>query len=135
MRLKGLIDDTKYEEKSKELKKEEQETESMTANTCESNLDRKIKVEDSLEFAYACAKKFETGSRNAKHEVLLRVSENLLLKSNKLLEITLKREYEVTDNEDNWSERYKNWREPKKYTEIMDKNPNLRPKNPSWLPL
>ena len=41
--------------------------------------------------------------------------------------------FELQDSP-NWGKKYENWIEPQKYTDIMVKNPLLRPSIPIWLP-
>lgn len=133
LRLNGLIDDSKYKEKAIALEQQKQDAEKTDVSKVDPN-EKRMEVENSLDFALACLQKFKTGQKNDKHEVLIKISKNLLLKPTKLLEIDLKKEYGVLADSDNWSERYKSWREPQKYTEIMEKRPDLRPANPCWLP-
>ena len=134
MRLNDMLDDSAYKIKKSQLEKEKRDISEMLANV-EKGLDAwRVKVENTLDFAYACQQKFASGTRDDKHEIMMRLCSNLCITNHKTLDITLKREYLPLADQDNWDERYKDWLEPVKYTEMMAKNPDLRPANPLWLP-
>lgn len=134
MRLNDLLDDLSYKQKKSEMEKEKRNLKEKLADT-DGTLDNwRVKVETTLDFAYACQKKFENGTREEKHEVMVRVGENLLLNPQKRLMVSLKREYGVLADKKNWETRYKNWQEPQEWTAILAKTPDLQPANPLWLP-
>ena len=134
MRLNDMLDDTKYKEKKEELDKEKRDIENKLATTSGNLDDGRIRIENALDFAYACQNKFKVGIREEKQEILMRIGENLYLNSDKSLDVKLKRVFKVLADKDKWEEQYKGWLEPHKYTEIMAKNDDLRPANPVWLP-
>lgn len=134
MKLNDQVDDETYKIKKVELEGEKKDLKDKLEDT-DGNLDSwRVKVESTLDFAYACQKKFKEGKRDVKHEVMMRVGSNLLLKPDKKIDITLKREYEALADEENWDKRYENWLEPPEYTGILSKNGSLQPANPLWLP-
>ena len=134
MRLNDLLNDETYKEKKKELELEKRGIESKLTDTSH-NLDNgRLKVENALDFAFVCQKRFDNGSRDVKQEILMRIGENLFINTNKLLEVTLKKEFRILSNQDKWSEQYSDWIEPQEYTDTLSKNPDLQPANPVWLP-
>lgn len=134
MRLNDLLDDASYKQKKSELEKEKKDLKEKLADT-DGTLDNwRVKVETALDFAYACQKKFENGTRNEKHEVMVRVGENLLVNPQKRLMVSLKREYKVLADKANWNKCLEDWQEPQEWTAILTKTPDLRPANPVWLP-
>ena len=132
--LNESIDEVSYKDKKTKLEEEKRKLKDRISNSGNEMDGWRNRVENTLDFALACQHKFNVGTRADKHEVLMRIGENLLLKPNKLLDIRLKPEYGVLANKQNWEVKYSDWLEPQKYTEIMDKNDDLRPANPSWLP-
>jgi len=134
MRLNDLLSDDIYKTKKKELELEKRTIQEKLEDTNYSLDNGRLKVENALDFAYACQNKFETGLREIKQEILTRIGENLSINPDKLLDIKLKREFGVLADQPNWERRYKDWLEPQEYTDIMLKNKDLRPANPSWLP-
>ncbi len=134
MRLNDLLDDPSYKQKKAELEKEKKDLKEKLADADGSLDNWRVKVETALDFAYACQKKFENGTRDEKHEVMVRIGENLLINPQKRLMVSLKREYGVLADKENWDTRYKSWREPQEWTAILVKTPDLRPANPVWLP-
>jgi len=132
--LNESIDENSYKEKKIKLEEEKRTIKEKISNVGNEMDSWRGKVENTLEFALACQHRFLTGTRADKHEVLLKIGENLILKPNKLLDVKLKPEYETLANKENWEDKYKGWREPKMYTDIKDKSDDLRPANPCWLP-
>jgi DNA invertase Pin-like site-specific DNA recombinase len=133
MKLNDMLDDAKYKEKKEKLEKEKKEIEEKLSKLNEDSNNKKIRIENDLDFAYACKNKFEIGLREEKQEILIRIGENLYLNNDELLDVKLKRVFKVLADKDKWGEQYKDWLEPVKYTEIMEKNSDLRPANPVWL--
>lgn len=134
MHLDDLLDEPAYKLKKRELESQKQDIKGKLKDT-DSTLDNwRTKVENTLDFAYTCQKKFESGTRDEKHEVMTRISSNLFLNSDKKLIISLKNEFKVLADKDNWEEKYADWLEPQEYTEILGKNPELRPAIPTMLP-
>ena len=134
MRLIDLLDDESYKEKKKELELEKRDIESKLSDTSHSLDDGRLRVENALDFAFSCQKRFETGNREIKQEIMMRLGENLMINTTKKIEVTLKKEFGVLANKYNWDQQYKDWLEPQEYTDILSKNPDLRPANPVWLP-
>ncbi len=134
MRLNDLLDDNAYNEKKKELEQNKRDIKDKLADI-DLNLDNgRMKIENALDFAYTCQKRFELGAREIKQEIMTKIGENLCVNTNKLLDVKLKSEFEVLADKDNWGQRFKDWLEPQEYTDIMAKNVDLRPTNPLWLP-
>ncbi|MFZ2663959.1 MAG: recombinase family protein [Patescibacteria group bacterium] len=134
MRLNDVLDDNAYKTKKAELENQKRELNKILVNTGSTSDSWRTKVESALDFAYACQQRFNNGTREEKHEVLMRLGENLFITNHKLLDITLKKEYETLADKENWETRYKNWREPVEYTDLLERNPDLRPASPLWLP-
>lgn len=134
MKLNDMLNDETYKEKKDELEKEKKDTEKKLLSNEVSFEDKRSKIESDLDFAFYCKDKFKSGYREDKQRILMRIGSNLFLKDDKNLDIRLKSIFEKLSNKKNWKEEYKDWLEPKKYTELMDKNPDLRPANPVWLP-
>lgn len=134
MKLDETIDDQAYREKKESLEKEKNEIKAKIDSAGNELNDWRTKVENTIDFARNCQYKFENGLREEKQTILLTIGTNLILKTNKMLDIKLKPAYEILSNQENWGEKYKDWQEPQKYTEIMAKNSDLRPANPVWLP-
>lgn len=134
MKLDGGIDDQGYKEKKQILEAEKNEIKAKLDTTSDDLDDWRTKVENTIEFARVCQYKFNNGTREDKQVILMTIGANLILNTNKLLDVKLKTEYEILANKLNWEEKYKGWLEPQKYTEIMDKYPDLRPPIPAMLP-
>jgi len=134
MRLNDLLDDKTYKEKKSKLEQEKKEIEDKLTNTSNDLDDGRFRIENALDFAFACQERFKTGLREVKQEIILRIGSNLYLNTDKLLDVELKRVFRILADKDKWDQQYKGWLEPQKYTEIMDKNDDLRPSIPSWLP-
>lgn len=134
LRLNDLLEDDAYKIKKKELEVEKRGIETKLADTGHNLDDGRLKVENALDFAFSCQKRFETGAREVKQEILMRIGEDLSLNTGKMLEVTLKKEFVVLANKEKWDEQYKDWLEPQEYTDILSKNIDLRPANPVWLP-
>lgn len=133
MRLNELLDDSTYKAKKKSLEAEKRDI-NRKINDTGGTLDNwRAKVESALDFAYACQKKFARGTRDDKQEVLFRIGENLLLNTDKTINFTLKNEYGVLADRQNWGKRYSGWLEPQEYTDILNQQPSLRPAIPLWL--
>ena len=134
MKLNDMIDDVKYKEKKDQLNKEKDEIEEKLSSDDNGVSKKSAKIESDLDFAFYCKNKFEEGFRDDKQEVLMRIGKNLFLKEDKTVDIRLKMIFHTLSNKENWVDQFKDWLEPKKYTEIMAKRPDLRPANPVWLP-
>lgn len=133
MRLNDQLDDSTYQTKKKSLEAEKRNLDRKLKDT-DGNLDNwRAKVENALDFAYACQKKFDMGGRDDRQEVLFRIGENLLLNTDKTINFTLKNEFAVLADRQNWDKRYSDWLEPHEYTDILSQQPSLRPAIPVWL--
>lgn len=135
LRLNDSLNDETYTEKKKELEEEKRIIKEKLASTDNILDNGRIKVENALDFAFACQKRFESGPKEVKQEILMRIGSNLQINTNKTLDIKLKNEFETLADKENWDKNYTGWLEPQKYTEIIEKNSDLRPTNPVWLPL
>jgi len=135
MKLDESIEETVYKQKKEKFEKEKNEIKAKIDIVTDELDDWRTKVENTIQFARVCRYKFNNGSREDKQMILMNIGANLILNSNKLLEIKLKPEFEVLADKENWGEKYKGWLEPQNYTEIMANNDDLRPANPVWLPL
>lgn len=134
MRLDDKLTEEAYEEKKRELESEKQRLSSKLREIHQAGGDWRRKIEDSMDFAYAACHRFNTGTREDKHEVLLRIGSNLLLE-NKKIRLDLKKFFKICSEQDVWEvNKYKEWLEPQEYADIMGKNPSLRPIIPAWLP-
>ncbi len=135
LKIDGVVDNETYTNKKLILEQEKNKILAKLANTSDDLDDWRKRVENTIEFARVSQYKFQNGTREDKQVILLTIGSNLILNNNKLLDVTLKNEYGVLANKENWATEYKGWLEPQKYTEIMDKYDDLRPANPVWLPV
>lgn len=133
MRLDEKIDEGTYETKKREFEEEKEVIKERLGNTDTSLTNQRIKIENALDFAYAAYTKFNTGTRDEKQEVMVRLGSNLMME-NKKVRINLKKYLLVCSEQENWKEKYKDWLEPQEYTELLAKRPDLRPAIPIWLP-
>ncbi len=134
MKLDETIDDLTYKEKKQILEAKKNEIKVKLDSTTDDLDDWRTKVENTIEFARVCQYKFNSGSRADKQMILMTIGANLIFNTDKLVDVKLKPEYGILADKQNWSEKYKGWLEPQKYTDIMEKNDDLRPANPVWLP-
>jgi len=135
LKIDGVVDNETYTSKKQILEQEKTKILAKLANTSDDLDDWRKRVENTIEFARVSQYKFQNGTREDKQVILLTIGSNLILNNNKVLDVTLKKEYGVLANKENWATEYKGWLEPQKYTEIMAKYDDLRPANPLWLPL
>ncbi len=133
MRLENNIDEAVYNEKKRKLESEKHTLEQQLTNTSQDLDDNRRRIENALDLAYAAEHKFKTGTREEKHKLLLDLSSNLTY-FNKNIRIHLLNHFLAIQNPEKWEEKYKKRLEPQKYTELLIKNPSLRPANPIWLP-
>ena len=97
--------------------------------------DWRAKVESTLDFAQVAHQRFcDTKDPEVKRYFITHLGANLLC-NHKKVGINLETHFLEFTEEDKWDDKYKNWCEPVEYTEIMDKKPDLRPQNPTWLPV
>lgn len=133
LRLDDKLDEGMYEQKKTELESERSKIKLGLTNTDEHLTSWRKKIETALDFALAAYSKFNTGTRDDKHEVLCRIGSNLLI-NNKFIKIELKKYYEIFSEQDIWEEKYKDWLEPEEYRNLTSQRPDLLPPNPIWLP-
>lgn len=134
MRLDEKINEETYESKKKEFEDEKETIKQRLGSADTSLTNQRIKIENALDFAYAAYTKFNTGTRDEKQEVMVRLGSNLMME-NKKVRINLKKYLIVCSEQENWKKKYKDWLEPQEYTELLAKRPDLRPAIPIWLPL
>ena len=132
MRLNDLLNDKIYKAKKRDLSLEKKDIKKKLKNIDKSLNGWRYKVENTLDFAYTCQKRFETGARDEKHEIMTRIGSNLFIENRKLL-INLENEFQVLSESGKWEEKYSGWLEPQEYTEILEKRPDLRPAIPAML--
>ncbi len=92
----------------------------------------RIKIEEAIDIAYGSAIKFKVGGRDARREVLFNIGSNLQVNHKKVL-IELDDHLIPFAEQEKWSEKYKDWVEPQRYTDLFAQFPDLRPANPIWL--
>ena len=132
MKINEDIDDKTYRDKKSLLEREKIQFQT-ARDEADKNLNNwRVKVEKALDIAYGGYLRFKTGERPERHEILLSIGSNLRL-DNKKMRVDLSIHFKELSEHDKWDEKYKDWVEPKKYTRIFDKFPDLRPANPTWL--
>ena len=90
------LDNATYKTKKKELENKKREIKNKIDNT-DNNLENgRMKIEDALDFVYACQKRFADGLRAARQEIMTRIGS-----------VKLKDEFGVLANKQNWGEVYK----------------------------
>lgn len=129
----GDITSEKYNEKKKKLEEELRDINSIIKTNDKGSSDWRVEVENALDFADTARERFNSDDPEVKRYLINHLGENLVCNHKKIRMDIEKHFFEFTEQE-NWGEKYKDWREPQKYTEIMGKNPDLRPSNPLWLP-
>lgn len=133
MRINDEVNEETYRSKKSVLEREKIQLKSSRDNTDENMNNWRVKVEKALDLAYGGYLRFKTGERPERHEILLSIGSNLRLDNKKML-IDLSIHFQELSEHDEWEEKYKDWVEPQKYTDIFEKMPDLRPANPIWLP-
>lgn len=132
LRINNQITDAIFDLKKIQLEDKKKELQEKLDDTNNNSDKWKQKVESILDFAHHAAKKFKTGTRDEKRQILLNIGSNLVL-DNKKIRIQLHNHYQLLSEQEKWSEKFSNWIEPQEYTDILTQFPNLRPANPIWL--
>lgn len=127
------ISEPVYQQKKRQLEQEKKALEDKLGQTSKDGQGNREKIETALEFALLAQKKFHEGDRNAKRYIITAIGSNFVLKDKKV-RIDLHSHFKELSEKEKWNEKYKDWLEPQKYTDIFAKLPDLRPANPTWLP-
>lgn len=135
LRINDSITEEEYNRKKREVELDKRSVEKHIQDAGKALQNWRRKVEDSLDFALACKEKFENGKREARQEVLTRISSNLSYKKAGRIDVELKLEYKALSGKGDDEMKKSDWLEPVDWTAILSKNPSLRPANPLWLPL
>src|SRR5690606_9141645 len=122
MHLDELIAEETYKKKKSKLEREKRILEEKLSDTSHSLDTLRTKIEDAIDFAANAQYKFLHGSRADKHQVLIGLGSNVYLE-NKKVKISLYKHYEELSEFKKWPEKYKDWIEPQKYTDIYEKRP------------
>jgi len=132
MRINDDIDDEKYRETKTELESNRDKLKKSLETIDERMTTWRFKVERAIDIAYGAYLKFKTGKRDVRHEVLLSIGSNLKL-DHKEMRILLDDHFQTFAEQEKWPEKFKDWVEPQKYTDLFEKRPDLRPAIPIWL--
>ena len=133
MKLDEKIDELTYSSKKVELEKELHDLQGLVNNSHNSFATTRTKIENAIDLANTAQDKFTTGKREEKHNVLLKIGKNLEL-DNQKIQLHLYKHFQTFFEQEKWEENFSDSLEPLKYTDILSKNPDLRPANPVWLP-
>ncbi len=126
------IDQEKYKAKKSELEQHKLDLKKKLTNTDSNLTNWREKVEDTLDFARVVSKRFKYGDRETRHQILLKISSDLVYESKNPL-IYLKKEYKPLKKLNKKEYKEDCLARTSKYTDIFVKRPNLRPTNPMWL--
>ncbi len=132
MKLDEKIDELTYSSKKAELEKELHDLQGLLSNSHNSFATTRTKIENAIDLANTAQDKFTTGKREEKHDVLLKIGKNLELENQKI-QLHLYKHFQTFFEQEKWEENFSDSLEPTKYTDILSKNPDLRPANPAWL--
>ena len=132
LRLNDDIDEVTYKQKKRDLEREKFELKERMNDTDDTATKRRKRIEDSLDFSRALLRKFKTGSRTDRQEMINELSSNPEL-INHIFMLNPYKHFMVLQNQQNWEIEFKDWLEPQKYTDLLTKRPDLRPVNPVWL--
>lgn len=132
--LDERISEQDYNSKKAELEKMKHDLSRDEKQADENSNNWRVKVENSFDFAKALSSRFKNGDREIKHQILIKISSDLLYESKNPL-INLKKEYSHLKNIKNNREDLETVARTSKYADILMKNPDLTPVNSTWLPL
>ena len=133
MQMKGDITSEKYNEKKVEQELELRDIDNEIQDNDGGSSDWRAKVENAIEFANTAHERFNNSDADIKRYLITHLGENLFC-NDKKIRIDVKKHFLEFREQEKWGEKYKGWREPQEYTDIMAKNVDLRPANPLWLP-
>lgn len=133
MRLDEQINEEAYATKKRTLEDQKRTLERKLGTSGNDANQNDQEISNALDLARVADKKFMTGTRETKHKLLFDISSNLSYNNGKM-RIHLLDHFSELQDSPNWGKKYENWIEPQKYTDIMAKNPLLRPSIPVWLP-
>ena len=135
MKADHEITQEKYLEKKLKAEDELKDIDDAIKTNDEGSSNWRAKVENALDFADAAHERFmNSKDASVKRYLVTHLGENLVC-HNKNIRMDLEKHFLEFNEQGKWDEKYKGWREPQEYTEIMAKYPDLRPSNPVWLPL
>lgn len=130
--IDGDLEKSSYELKKRELETDKHNLERKIKDTDENSKNWREKVEDVLDFTNAIVSKFRDGDKEVKHQILIKISSDLLYQSKNPL-IILKNEY-IPIKKLNKKE-YDTVPSARtlKYDDVLEKYPDLVPTNSTWL--
>ena len=129
--LNNGVDENTYESKKRELNTKIEQLQSQLTNSGKHDEYKQIRT--TIEYASHARDRFISGEAEEKHYILNKIGSNLFL-HNKKVRIDLKERFKIFANQQNWSQLKDDWIEPQEYHDILVKNPQLQPSNPTWLP-
>lgn len=133
LRLTDAIDESTYNSKKHELESSLHQLKKSVEESTDGMASWRLKVEKSIDVAYGSYLKFKTGGREERHRVLLDIGSNLQF-GDKKIRIQLYDQYQIFAEQEKWPEKFNNWIEPQKYTDLFAQFPDLRPPIPAMLP-
>lgn len=128
------LDKKAYETKKGILEREKLDLEHKLSDADNSLINWRTKVEDVLGFADAVSSKFLSGGKEEKHQILIKISSDLLYESKNPL-IYLKDYYKPLKKIKNNHESVNIVARTSKYADVFVERPDLVPTNSTWLPL
>jgi hypothetical protein len=130
--IDGDLEKNSYDMKKKELEKEKHDLERRIKETNENSEDWKNKIEDVLDFTEAVVDKFTSGSKEEKHQILIKLSSDLFYKSKEPM-IYLKEEYKPVEKLNKGEYDTVPSARTSKYADVFVRRPDLVPANSTWL--
>ncbi len=122
-----------YKAKQNELSHQKLEAQAVIDRADEDLSNWRVKVENVLDYSKAMADKFESGDKEVKHQVLIKISSDLLYTTQNPL-IVLKKEYNAVKKLNNGEYLTDAMARTPKYADVFALRPDLVPTDTTWLP-
>lgn len=127
------LDKKAYEAKKALLEREKLDLKHKLSDTDNALTNWRTKIEDVLDFSEAVSTKFLNGEKEKKHQILIKISSDLLYESKNPL-IYLKKYYKPLKEVRNNKEKPSVVARTSKYADVFVERPDLVPANSTWLP-
>lgn len=127
------LDKESYEIKKAKLEEEKHNLERKLHDANSNMTNWRTKVEDAIEFAHTISEKFRNGNREMKHQILIKISSDLIYETKNPL-IYLQKEYEPFKKLNTGEYKTDTAARTSKYADVFVKRPDLVPSNSTWLP-
>ncbi len=127
------LDKKSYEAKKATLEEEKRDLERKLNEADDTMSNWRVKVEEVLDFAEAVSSKFTEGDKEKKHQILIKISSDLLYSTKNPL-IELKKMYKPLKKMKNGEYNDAVPARTSKYADVFVQYPDLLPTNSTWLP-